>query len=44
MIYYIHGYLSDPESTKGILLKDKLNVKSIKYRDCKPENLDIAEC
>jgi len=44
MLYYIHGYLSSPESTKGLLLKDKLNVKPIKYRDCKPENLDIGEC
>ena len=44
MLYYIHGYLSNPESTKGLLLKDKLNVKPIKYRDCKPEDLVIAEC
>jgi len=44
MLYYIHGYLSNPESTKGLLLKDKLNVKLIKYRDCKPEDLIIDEC
>jgi len=44
MLYYVHGYLSSPKSTKGLLLKDKLNVKPIKYRDCVPENLDIAEC
>ena len=44
MYYYIHGYLSDPNSKKGILLKEKLGVKSIKYRDCEPENLIISEC
>ena len=44
MLYYIHGYLSEPNSTKGILFKDKLNAKPIKYRDCKPENLIISDC
>lgn len=44
MLYYIHGYLSSPEGTKGALLKEKLNVKPIKYRDCKPEDLVIADC
>ena len=43
-IYYIHGYMSDPNSTKGTLFKEKLNAKSIKYRDCKPEDLVIANC
>ncbi len=44
MIYYIHGYMSDPNSTKGTLFKEKLNAKAIKYRDCEPEDLIIADC
>jgi predicted esterase YcpF (UPF0227 family) len=43
-LYYIHGYLSNPNSTKGILFKEKLNAKTIKYRDCKPEDLVISDC
>ena len=43
-IYYIHGYLSEPDSTKGVLFNKKLDAKAIKYRDCKPENLIISEC
>jgi len=43
-LYYIHGYLSNPKSTKGMLFKDKLNAISIKYRDCKPEKIVISEC
>ena len=44
MLYYIHGYLSSPESTKGILLKEKLDAQPISYRDCAPEDLVISEC
>jgi len=44
MIYYIHGYLSSTQSRKGELLKEKLNVIPIKYRDCEPENLEISDC
>jgi len=43
-LYYIHGYLSSPDSTKGTILKQKLGVKPIKYRDCRPEELVIQEC
>lgn len=43
-IYYIHGFLSSPESMKGELLKKKLNVLPIKYLDCKPEDLEISDC
>jgi predicted esterase YcpF (UPF0227 family) len=43
-LYYIHGYLSDPNSTKGTLFKEKLNAKAIKYRDCEPEDLVIPDC
>ena len=44
MLYYIHGYMSEPNSTKGTLLENKLNVIPIKYRDCPPEQLIISEC
>jgi predicted esterase YcpF (UPF0227 family) len=44
MLYYIHGYLSSPESTKGTLLKEKLNAIPINYRDCEPENIMISDC
>ncbi len=44
MLYYIHGFMSSPNSTKGILFKEKLNAKAIKYRDCTPENLLISDC
>ena len=44
MLYYIHGYLSEPNSTKGTLFKEKLNAKAIKYRDCEPEDLVISDC
>jgi len=44
MLYYIHGYLSTPHSTKGTLFKEKLQAISIKYRDGKPEDLVITDC
>lgn len=44
MLYYIHGYMSDPNSTKGTLFKEKLNAIAIKYRDCEPEDLVISDC
>jgi predicted esterase YcpF (UPF0227 family) len=43
-LYYIHGYLSSPISTKGVLFKEKLNAKPINYRDCEPEDLIISDC
>ena len=43
MLYYIHGYQSEPNSTKGKLLKEKLNTIPIRYRDCKPEELKISD-
>ena len=36
--------MSDPNSIKGTLFKDKLNAKAIKYRDCEPEDLVISDC
>ena len=42
-LYYIHGYQSNPDSTKGLILKKELNVTPIKYRDCAPEELIISE-
>ncbi|MEF8848280.1 MAG: YqiA/YcfP family alpha/beta fold hydrolase [Candidatus Thermoplasmatota archaeon] len=44
MHYYIHGYLSSPESTKGSMLNEKIGVKPVKYRDCKPEDLVVKDC
>ena len=44
MLYYLHGYMSDPNSTKGTLFQNKLNAKAIKYRDCEPEDLVISDC
>jgi len=44
MLYYIHGYMSSPNSTKGTLFKKKLNAKPIRYRDCEPEDLVISDC
>ena len=44
MLYYIHGYLSEPNSTKGTLFKEKLNAIPIKYRDCEPEKLVVSDC
>ena len=43
MLYYIHGYQSEPNSIKGMLFKEKLNAIPIKYRDCKPEELVISK-
>ena len=43
MLYYIHGYMSEPNSTKGTLFKEKFNAKAIKYRDCEPEDLVISD-
>jgi predicted esterase YcpF (UPF0227 family) len=36
--------MSEPNSTKGTLFKEKLNAKAIKYRDCEPEDLKISDC
>ncbi len=44
MLYYIHGYESSPRSTKGTLFEKTLQAKAIQYRECKPENIIIAEC
>lgn len=44
MLYYIHGYLSSPDGTKGQLFKQKLQAIPIKYRDVEPEDLVISDC
>ena len=44
MMYYIHGYLSGPDGSKGALLKETLGAIPLKYRDCEPEDLVIADC
>ena len=43
-LFYIHGYESSPDSNKGIIFREKLDAKAIKYRDCKPEDLVISDC
>lgn len=44
MLYYLHGYQSNPFSEKGILLREALQVVPITYRDGAPEDLVISEC
>ena len=44
MFYYIHGYMSEPNSTKGTLFQNTLRAKAIKYRDCDPEDLIVSDC
>jgi predicted esterase YcpF (UPF0227 family) len=43
-MYYIHGFLSSPNGTKGTLLKNSLDVIPIKYRYCEPDDLVISDC
>ena len=38
-LFYIHGYQSSPDGDKGILFREQLHAKAIKYRDCEPEDL-----
>jgi len=44
MLYYLHGYQSNPFSEKGTLLREALQVVPITYRDGAPEDLVISEC
>lgn len=44
MLYYVHGYMSEPNSTKGTLFSKTLGAKAIKYRDGSPEELIISDC
>ncbi len=44
MLYYIHGYQSSPNSTKGTLFRKTLDAKAIRYQDSKPEDLVISDC
>jgi predicted esterase YcpF (UPF0227 family) len=44
MLYYVHGYLSSPEGSKGSLFKGKLGAIAVKYRQCPAEDLVIADC
>ena len=43
-MYYIHGYLSDPCSEKGKILKEQLGVIPLRYRDGRPEDIVIQNC
>ncbi|MBS3802904.1 MAG: alpha/beta hydrolase [Candidatus Thermoplasmatota archaeon] len=42
--YYVHGYLSSPDGSKGSILKEKLSVEPITYRDVPAEQLVISNC
>ncbi len=42
-LFYIHGYQSEPHSTKGTLLYRTLGCTAISYRSGKPEDLIIAD-
>jgi len=42
--YYVHGYLSNPEGIKAKLLRKKLGVIPIKYRNCVAEDIVISDC
>ena len=44
MLYYLHGYQSDPFSEKGTLLRKTLQAVPITYRDGAPEDIVISEC
>jgi len=44
MLYYLHGYQSTPNSTKGTLFQKKLNALSIDYNQGKTEDLRIDVC
>ncbi|HUK50552.1 MAG TPA: YqiA/YcfP family alpha/beta fold hydrolase [Terriglobales bacterium] len=43
MLYYLHGYLSGPNSRKGKLLRERFNALSINYHEGPPESLDVNE-
>jgi predicted esterase YcpF (UPF0227 family) len=43
-MYYIHGYLSSPDGSKGTLLKEKLGAVPVKYRDVPAEQLVVRDC
>ncbi len=44
MLYYVHGYLSTPEGSKGAFFKRALGAIPVKYRQCSAEDLVIADC
>jgi predicted esterase YcpF (UPF0227 family) len=44
MLYYLHGYLSSPTSTKATLFKKTLHAIPLTYRNGNPEDLVISEC
>ena len=43
-VFYIHGYQSSPDGTKGALFSQTLQAIALKYRDVPPEDLVIADC
>jgi len=43
MLYYLHGYLSGPNSAKGKLLQEQLGAIPIEYNQGSPENVKVDE-
>jgi predicted esterase YcpF (UPF0227 family) len=41
MLYYLHGYLSGPNSTKGKLMRERFNALPIDYQQNQSEILDV---
>ena len=41
MLYYLHGYLSGPNSAKGRLLREKLGAIPIQYHQGPPEHVNV---
>lgn len=44
MLYYIHGYLSNPTGSKATLFKNELKAIPVNYRFVPAEELVIADC
>jgi pimeloyl-ACP methyl ester carboxylesterase len=44
MLYYLHGYQSNPDGEKATVLKKTLQAVPITYRDGSPEELVISRC
>ena len=44
MLYYIHGYQSNPRGEKATLFKETLHAVPISYQDTIPEEINISDC
>ena len=43
-LYYIHGYLSNPDGSKATILKKELHAIPVKYRSVPAEELIVRDC